>query len=82
MLLRRVRCGCVALLLSWPCFGMADLPDAPNPCRNPPFCRLACTPQITTLSWNFLWSSDVFHFNSAWIPFGDHPLKLERYRED
>jgi hypothetical protein len=22
------------------------------------------------------------HYPSNWIPFGDHPLKLERYRED
>ena len=29
---------------------------------------------------------DKFHitrtFINLWIPFGDHPLKLERYRED
>ena len=27
---------------------------------------------VTRMSW------DIY----VWIPFGDHPLKLERYRED
>ena len=28
------------------------------------------------------WPSPACSLNSFWIPFGDHPLKLERYRED
>jgi hypothetical protein len=27
-------------------------------------------------------AAGIYKFIQNWIPFGDHPLKLERYRED
>ena len=27
-------------------------------------------------------TSAILRLDEIWIPFGDHPLKLERYRED
>ncbi len=29
-----------------------------------------------------LWFDPLRRYPYHWIPFGDHPLKLERYRED
>ena len=46
-----------------------------------------CTPamsndadMITTAT--LLQARVFFRLEIVWIPFGDHPLKLERYRED
>ena len=33
---------------------------------------VAAAGMVTCMSWD----------RYVWIPFGDHPLKLERYRED
>ena len=68
---RRFPSGCL-----WDCLRL------PDPCRNPPFCfcclREGCIegelPKLCFCVW--------LPFYSSWIPFGDHPLKLERYRED
>ena len=42
----------------------------------------ACVPRGQGHSWLCAFAARLRFSTTTWIPFGDHPLKLERYRED
>ena len=45
-------------------------------------CSHSGTPHFTAQADATAQRQTCFFFCAGWIPFGDHPLKLERYRED